>query len=357
MENFIENRQHRKEIQKAQRVFGPKNFGFDPHGLGWKKKIDGIGEVVIAPISWEHAQFPNQPLGPNEEGGVFEVVSKLQQEIWAMPAADAVPGNVLSIINNTGGSILVAYELQKGCTKDGALGFSLAFGGRSGRLVSHMLGIREKNRSTADLGWYLKLIQAHEALKAGHTAIEWTYDPMRGANARLNIEKLGGQIDDFTIDKYGKVSSDLYGNVPTDRFTVVWDLLSPRVHRRVNDVFLGKEKGLTLSQTDSLPKVTTENVRDVVQQRPDEISFEIPGNIDELKDKREKEALTWRRDMRRVFGTLLNTHEASVPQGHIDPALSTVRKTNGDYVVDGFATGIESGQRRSFYRLRRKRGR
>lgn len=354
MENRKEKNKISHEIQKAQAFFQPKNFGFEPHGSGWKKTIEGIGEVAIAAISWEHAQFPNQPLGPKEEGSILDLLSKIQQEIWAMPAADAVPGNVLSIVKNTGGSILVAYELQKGCTFDGILGFSLAFGSRSGRLVSHMLGVREKVRSTADLGWYIKLIQAHEALKAGHTSVEWTYDPMRGANARLNIEKLGGQVDDFTIDKYGKITSDLYGNVPTDRFTVVWDLLSSRIHQRVRDILTGKTKGLTINQTNTLPLVTSSNVSELAKQHPKEIAFEIPGNIDTLKDTDARKAFEWRRDMRKIFSVLLNTHEAAIPTTSIDPALSSVKETSGNYIVDGFATEVVDGERRNFYRLRRK---
>ncbi|HEX7042723.1 MAG TPA: hypothetical protein VF189_05730 [Patescibacteria group bacterium] len=351
MEKLVE-KINSKKIEKAKKAFDPKNFGFKSYGNGWKRKIDGIGEVIIAPITWEHAQFPNQPLGPNEEGGVLDLVSKMQQEIWGMPPSDAVPGNVLTIIKNTGGSILVAYELAKGFTKDGALGFSLAFGGRSGKLVSHMLGVRERVRSTADLGWFIKIIQAHEALKSGHTSIEWTFDPMRGANARLNIEKLGGKIEDFTIDKYGKVSSDLYGNVPTDRFTVEWDLLSESVQQRVKDIYTGKTKGLSLSDVKKGLIINAETNPNAALSK--EVFFEIPGDIDNLMRENEKKALSLRRGMRKTLSALLNKHEGFVPENVIDPALSSVNETTGEFIVDGFATGVENGTRRNFYRLRRK---
>ena len=130
-----------------------------------------------------------------------------------------------------------------GFNADGWLGFVIAAGGRSGTLVSHMLGVREEQRGTRDLGWHLKLLQGYEALRAGHRSAVWTFDPMRGANARLNLEKLGATVRELTLDKYGVLHSDLYGDVPSDRFTAFWDLVSATTHGRIEDVRTGRYLG------------------------------------------------------------------------------------------------------------------
>ena len=139
--------------------------------------------------------------------------------------------------------------------------FAIAAGSRSGTLVSHMLGVREEQRGTRDLGWHLKLLQGYEALRAGHRSAVWTFDPMRGANARLNLEKLGATVRELTLDKYGVLRSDLYGNVPSDRFTAYWDLVSATTHGRIEDVRTERYLGPNPELVRALPEITTGQCR------------------------------------------------------------------------------------------------
>ena len=183
------------EREAALTALHPKNFGYENHGTGWVKEVQGLGDVAIAPLSWEHAQL-------KAEQGVsginsLELIAKLQGEVWKFPDVDVVPTNVLSIVPDTGGSVLAAYDPHKGFTEEGWYGFLIGFGAKNGVLVSHMMGVREDLRGKADIGWNLKVAQAYKAVEAGHHGMQWTYDPMRGANARLNLEKLGGRVDDF----------------------------------------------------------------------------------------------------------------------------------------------------------------
>ena len=175
-----------------------------------------------------------------------------------MPPEELVPVNILAILPDTGGSVLVAYREERGSTPTAGSASAIAAGGRSGTLVSHMLGVREEQRGTRDLGWHLKLLQGYEALRAGHRSAVWTFDPMRGANARLNLEKLGATVRELTLDKYGVLRSDLYGDVPSDRFTAYWDLMSAATHRRLEDVRTGRYLGPDPELVRALPEITPE---------------------------------------------------------------------------------------------------
>jgi predicted GNAT superfamily acetyltransferase len=213
----------RAETELAVAALHPERFGLQRHRDGWRKTFAGIGDVVFAPLGWQHAQCASYDLlevdGARDPLDALRFLVRLQARVWGMPPEELVPVNILAILPDTGGSVIVAYREDLGFNADGWLGFVIAAGGRSGTLVSHMLGVREEQRGTRDLGWHLKLLQGYEALRAGHRSAVWTFDPMRGANARLNLEKLGATVRELTLDKYGVLRSDLYGNVPSDRFT------------------------------------------------------------------------------------------------------------------------------------------
>ena len=230
-----------RSIDRAAAIeaFHPTQFGFESYGDGWIKRGGGSRAMVVMPVSWQHAQVPSFDVVDRRQVPTdpLNLLCNLQALTWGMPPELLVPSNVLAIMADTGGAILAAYHPELGFTADGWLGFIIGLGSSSGILVPHMLGVREDVRGAADVGWYIKLIQAYEALRAGHHAMTWTFDPMRGANARLNLEKLRALVYTLTIDKYGVLPSTLYGDVPSDRFTAYWDLLIPR--RRSESVWSG----------------------------------------------------------------------------------------------------------------------
>src|SRR5262245_57864350 len=216
----------------------PSRFGFESYGDGWIRRDTGSGAMVIAPLSWQHAQVPSFDLvdGRRVSTDPLNLLCSLQAITWGMPPELLVPSNVLAIMADTGGAILAAYDPALGFTAEGWLGFIIGLGSSTGTLVSHMLGVREDVRGAADIGWHIKVIQAYEALRTGHHAMSWTFDPMRGANAKLNLEKLGAVVSTLTIDKYGVLPSTLYGDVPSDRFTAQWDLLDTTTIERLESV-------------------------------------------------------------------------------------------------------------------------
>jgi predicted GNAT superfamily acetyltransferase len=267
-----------------------------------------------------------------------------------MPPDLLVPSNVLAIIPDTGGSVLAAYELGKGFNADGWLGFIIGLGARSGVLVSHMLGIREDARGGHDLGWYLKLIQGYEALRAGHHAMIWTFDPMRGANARLNMEKLGATVRELTLDKYGILRTTLYGEVPSDRFTAHWDLLASRTLDRIAAISEGRYRPLAPDDVAELPEATPDCLDTLLAAAPARLRYRIPGDIDRLMHDNPPAAIRWREEMRAVIGALLTTKRARIDAASGDgPIADDYEARPGAYAITGFATGHDARDERVSY--------
>ena len=219
-----------------------------------------------------------------------------------------------------------------------------------------VLRAEDGTRGVGDVGWYLKLLQGYEALRAGHTAAAWTFDPMRGANARLNLEKLGARASEFTIDKYGVLPSALYGaGVPSDRLTVRWDLTAPATADRIARVFAGRYHGPTPDGVAGIPEATALALDDVLASRPLRLRYRIPGDVDRLMRDDPGAAIRWRREMRTVLSAWLTTKSARVEDAARDgPVAVGVQERTGEYVVDGFATGFDAaGERVSYYLLGR----
>ncbi len=346
-------------FEQALAALDPANFGFRRHLEGWMREFPKVGQVAFANLAWPH----NQAHSYAEIAGVMEgtnavgLLVPLQQQVWGFPPEEAVPVNILSILEDTGGGVIVAYEPEKGFNADGWLGFAIGMGTRSGVLYSHMLGVREDVRGIDSLGWCLKVLQGYQAVESGHHAMTWTFDPMRGANARLNLEKLGAIMINLTIDKYGVMRSSLYGDVPTDRFTAHWDLLDPVMHQRLRDVLQGHYHSPTADEIAAIPEATLESLHSLTATRPEAIRYRIPGNIDELMRTDPEGAVQWRQDMRSVLGTLMTARRAALHPERMQegPIGVSTEIEAGEYVVDGFVTWIDGDhdERMSYYLLRK----
>lgn len=350
----------RAETELAVAALHPERFGLRRHREGWRKNFPGLGEVVFAPLGWQHAQCQSFDVvaGEREPLDALLLLVRLQARVWGMPPEELVPVNMLAVLPDTGGSVLVAYREDDGFNADGWLGFAIAAGSSSGTLVSHMLGVREDQRGTRDLGWHLKLLQGYEALRSGHRSAIWTFDPMRGANARLNLEKLGARVRELTLDKYGVLRSDLYGDVPSDRFSVFWDLTSPGTHRRIEAVRTDRYPGPDPALVRSLPEITVENAAALAATAPPGARYRIPADIDDLMAADASRANTWRTEMRAALSPFMTIKSARVPEGAAgSPIAVGVDVRFGAYDVVAFASeGREPADRENWYLLRRRGG-
>lgn len=349
-----------KETREASlAAFAPERFGLTRYKNGWTAELDPIGTVAFAPLNWAHNQAPSHWPGDGDwvVSNALELMVQLQEDVWGFSPEDSVPVNILSIVEDTGASLLAAYRLDKGFDADGWLGFAFGIGTRHGPMYSHMLGVRSEYRGGIDLGWYLKLLQGYLALNEGFDEMTWTVDPMRGANARLNQEKLGATCVNLTLDKYGVMRSTLYGNVPTDRFTNLWDMRSARVHDRVSRILTREYRPLRPVDLAGVPEATPESITEVCAALPERIVYRIPGDIDQLMRIAPQRAVGWRNEMREVLGRLMTRRAAIVGDDVATEGPIAIQKsvTAGPYDVTGFATELdEIGNRESLYLLERK---
>jgi chorismate synthase len=163
---------------------------------------------------------------PARERSDYDACVELQREVWGL--ADLEVTSVLQLLAtvHAGGMLLVAES-----PGDGVFGFCYAFAALRGgvpHLHSDMLAVRGSLRGRG-VGLRLKWAQREEALRRGLRLVTWTFDPMRVANARLNLRRLGAVARELLPDFYGTTSSALHHGLATDRLLASWELDTPRV--------------------------------------------------------------------------------------------------------------------------------
>ncbi|MEA3336719.1 MAG: hypothetical protein U9R25_12465 [Chloroflexota bacterium] len=178
---------------------------------------------------------------PVESHAGYRAVERLQRQVWSLPDADIVPDHMLLTIQKNGGLVLGAFS------QDRLLGFVFGFLGLTseGRLkhCSHMAAVVPEVQNRG-LGFRLKLAQRDHVLAQGIDLITWTYDPLEGRNARLNLRKLGAVCNTYLRDLYGEMRDGLNQGLASDRFRVDWQIGDDRVGQILG---LGRRR-LTISQ-------------------------------------------------------------------------------------------------------------
>ncbi|MGC8549893.1 MAG: GNAT family N-acetyltransferase [Acidobacteriaceae bacterium] len=164
---------------------------------------------------------------------------RLQGETWGYEGNDIIPRRAFIVARHIGGQVIGAFMPEGGRM----VGFAMALPGVKERkagesrvpaayLHSHMLAVEPEWRDSG-LGQRLKLAQREEALARGIDRMEWTFDPLEGKNAHLNIHRLGVVARRYLADFYGVSSSRLQNGLPTDRLLAEWHLDSKRVASRI----------------------------------------------------------------------------------------------------------------------------
>lgn len=146
----------------------------------------------------------------------FRRAEALQYAVWGVD--DIVdPADLMMVIQAEGGLAAGAFE--------GAdlIGYVFAFPTIfPGVQHSHRLAVLGSARGQG-LGARLKWYQRDWCLARGITHVRWTFDPLRAANARLNIGVLGAQVSTYYPDYYGAMEGINKG-VPSDRLLADWHL-------------------------------------------------------------------------------------------------------------------------------------
>lgn len=156
----------------------------------------------------------------------------LQRLIWGYSDQEVYPLRLFVTITHIGGHVIGAFA-----GRNEMAGFAaLMPAWRGGRRYFHSLslGVAPAHQNKG-IGRALKLEQREEALRAGVSWIEWTFDPMQAKNAFFNIERLGAVARRYLPNYYGRVHSRLQAGLPSDRLVAEWWLKSPRARRAVAD--------------------------------------------------------------------------------------------------------------------------
>lgn len=228
---------------------------------------------------------------------------EIQFHTWQMPDyREVVPLHMLVSVSKGGGLLLGAFQGGE------LVGFVFGFPGltEAGRLkhYSHMLAVLP-SRQGQGIGWQLKLAQRQVLLARGLDLVTWTYDPLEGRNAFLNLAKLGTVCRTYIRDLYGAMADGLNAGLPTDRFEVEWWLACRHVAQRLAG------EGGPLSVADA-PPVAANITRPAPGgfRQPGHLHLaldapllrvEVPAGYQALKASAPTLALEWRLATRQLF--------------------------------------------------------
>lgn len=165
---------------------------------------------------------------PLETHADYYLAEEAQRTIWQMTDdTSVVPLHVLITTQKNAGLCAGAFDHE-----GHMIGFLFGFIGRTEqghyKHCSHLMGVLPSLRRTG-VGEALKRFQREYVLEQGIDLITWTYDPLEGVNAALNIGKLRTIARTYYENLYDEMADGLNAGIPTDRFEVEWWLNEPRV--------------------------------------------------------------------------------------------------------------------------------
>ncbi len=239
----------------------------------------------------------------------YDACVRLQREVWGLADLEITSRIQLIATVHAGGLLLVAEG-----PGEGVVGFCYAFAalrGGEGHLHSDMLAVRDAARRRG-VGLRLKWAQREEALRRGLRLVTWTFDPMRAANARLNLHNLGAVAGEILPDFYAETTSALHHGLPTHRLLARWELLSPRVVRRRSG-----ERGAPRGDGVLVNSVTWRDGRPVsspvrLDLAQAELLLEIPEDWDAVCRADASLARDWQEVVREAFERLFAGGYAAV---------------------------------------------
>lgn len=158
----------------------------------------------------------------------FTEAEALQKTVWGKDDK-ADPYDLMMVIQNEGGLAAGAFVGSE------LVGYVFGFPTRLPHIQhSHRLAVLPKMRKMG-LGLRLKWFQRDWCLAKGITHVRWTFDPLRAANAGLNIGRLGTVVDTYLPDYYGKMKG-INAGTSSDRLLANWYLDTDHVANRAAGV-------------------------------------------------------------------------------------------------------------------------
>ncbi len=236
----------------------------------------------------------------------YAQLMELQKSVWMLDDyGDCLPEHVMIALKDIGGLTLGAFN------GDRIIGFMIAIPGYDEEHGfyhrSHILGIEQEYRSQ-NIAYKIKKVHRNHAVEMGVSKIDWTYDPLLGPNASLNIAKLGGIVRTYKLNEYGENmgGSKMVSGVPSDRFLCEWFINSERVKERMSGrykkpvVELNTDNFLLMNDTEGVGRSQAFNLLNP-DPSGDVIIIEIPGNYQDIFDNSKENAFDWRTKTRELF--------------------------------------------------------
>jgi predicted GNAT superfamily acetyltransferase len=234
----------------------------------------------------------------------FKTCEDIQREVWHCQDIDIVPAPLLLVASHTGGIIFGAYN-----SLGDLVGFVFSMlATANGTPVQHsyMLAVRAAYRNF-DVGFKLKMVQRKETLKRKIAQINSSFDPMQPLNAYFALGKLGARADVYEENFCGETTSLLDRGLPTDRLIATWSLDNKDVVRRLETGPPRREYRKEIKQRPLINHLV-EVAPGMMNCSPVKLNcasnqflFEVPYNLQEIKNRDLGVALEWQGKMRQVF--------------------------------------------------------
>ena len=243
-------------------------------------------------------------IGPFRDLADYKACEDIQREVWRMNDIDIVPVPLLVEAGRSGGVLLGASS-----SLGDLVGFVFSMAGQlDGRPTQHsfMVAVRAAYRNF-DVGFKLKAAQRKEALRRGVHLITSCFDPMQPADAYFALGKLGQRADAYEENFHGETTRLPDRGLPTDRVLARWDLKDAATARRLDQGPPRRElrrelkSGVFINRlVETAPGLLTSTPVEL-DCTADRFLFEIPYNLQEIKNRDLGVALDWQGRMRQVF--------------------------------------------------------
>jgi predicted GNAT superfamily acetyltransferase len=276
-------------------------------------------------------------IGPFRNLADYESSVDIQREVWHCGDVDLVPVHLLLTAEREGGIALGAYN-----SLGELVGFCWSIVGiEQAEVLQHstILAVRTAYRNF-DVGLRLKMAQRKEALKRKQNTVTWAFDPMQPLHAYFHISKLGAWSAAYHENFYGESHGPVIRGLPPDRMMARWDLKSPLVEERLEsgaprrDLRKELKKYPVINHLEELSPGMTSSTSLQLNLTADQLLFEVPYNLPDIKARNLGIALEWQGKMRQMFRTYFKK----------------------GYAATDFWVAEEDGHLRAFYFLEKRSG-
>jgi len=221
-------------------------------------------------------------------------VRQVQQACWGFTGGEGLYPPILLTASQNGGTVLGAFDGDK------LVGYLFGFLGLHEnrgplKLCSQTMGVLPEYRGRG-IAEQLKWAQRDRALKLGLKLVTWTYDPLEGPNAYLNLHKLRGIVRTYKRNVYGEHFGALNEGMPTDRFLVEWWI------ERIADC------GLLIADCKEITRVEGSGIEQRLikydlEAEEETVRVETPVNVQAMRRENLPLAIEWRLKTREIFET------------------------------------------------------